>query len=85
MILFGNVMFASDVIAIAQVKKRPLPWYRKCLLLSYGPSIVLPSLWFLRRWINRPEPAPGVFCKVCGYNLRGNVSGRCPECGTPVP
>jgi len=24
-------------------------------------------------------------CGQCGYNLTGNVSGRCPECGTPVP
>lgn len=24
-------------------------------------------------------------CCVCGYNLTGNVSGVCPECGTPVP
>ncbi len=24
------------------------------------------------------------FCK-CGYNLTGNVSGRCPECGKDVP
>lgn len=23
-------------------------------------------------------------CDVCGYNLTGNVSGTCPECGTPV-
>ncbi|MGD8454439.1 MAG: hypothetical protein PVJ57_21710 [Phycisphaerae bacterium] len=23
-------------------------------------------------------------CKTCGYNLTGNVSGRCPECGTAV-
>ncbi len=22
-------------------------------------------------------------CEHCGYNLRGNVSGVCPECGTP--
>lgn len=27
----------------------------------------------------RPE-----VCPQCGYNLTGNVSGRCPECGTPV-
>jgi hypothetical protein len=24
-------------------------------------------------------------CANCGYNLTGNVSGRCPECGTFVP
>jgi hypothetical protein len=23
-------------------------------------------------------------CPECKYNLTGNVSGRCPECGTPV-
>jgi hypothetical protein len=22
-------------------------------------------------------------CATCGYNLMGNVSGICPECGTP--
>lgn len=27
-----------------------------------------------------PEPR----CTVCGYNLTGNISGRCPECGTRV-
>lgn len=24
-------------------------------------------------------------CGGCGYRLRGNTSGRCPECGLPVP
>jgi hypothetical protein len=24
-------------------------------------------------------------CLNCGYSLRGNTSGVCPECGTPVP
>lgn len=24
------------------------------------------------------------FCKKCQYNLTGNISGICPECGTPV-
>ncbi|NOX58816.1 MAG: hypothetical protein GXP29_08160 [Planctomycetes bacterium] len=23
-------------------------------------------------------------CWACGYNLRGNVSGICPECGKPA-
>lgn len=28
-------------------------------------------------------PRPG-HCPRCGYNLTGNLSGVCPECGTPV-
>ena len=24
-------------------------------------------------------------CGVCGYNLTGNMSGKCPECGTIIP
>ena len=28
-------------------------------------------------------PKPG-FCWTCDYDLTGNVSGRCPECGTPI-
>ena len=24
------------------------------------------------------------YCCECGYHLKGNVSGRCPECGEPV-
>lgn len=28
---------------------------------------------------------PCGFCPVCAYSLTGNVSGVCPECGTPAP
>jgi predicted Zn-ribbon and HTH transcriptional regulator len=31
----------------------------------------------------RPFLPPG-HCQSCGYNLTGNVSGVCPECGTSV-
>ncbi len=33
-------------------------------------------------WRDRRIP-PG-HCQRCGYDLTGNVSGRCPECGEPV-
>jgi hypothetical protein len=33
-------------------------------------------------WRSRKRRAPG-HCKECGYDLTGNASGRCPECGTP--
>jgi hypothetical protein len=27
---------------------------------------------------------PAGHCQACGYNLTGNVSGRCPECGEAI-
>jgi hypothetical protein len=37
-------------------------------------------LWLERR----ARPRKGG-CDVCGYDLTGNTSGICPECGTPLP
>jgi len=35
----------------------------------------------MRRWRRRMQGQ----CLACGYNLTGNVSGVCPECGTAKP
>ena len=36
----------------------------------------------LRRCRNSTRPG---ICTCCGYDLTGNVSGICPECGTAIP
>lgn len=33
-------------------------------------------------WPNRNDRS--CVCTLCAYDLTGNVSGRCPECGTPI-
>ena len=48
------------------------------IALSFG---LLPSLRLLR-WRSARLSKSG--CSACGYLLRGNTSGVCPECGTPV-
>ena len=36
-------------------------------------------------WLLRPRVRfPTGHCQTCGYNLTGNVSGVCPECGTKI-
>lgn len=42
----------------------------------------LPAGYLLHRDLNRPRPGT---CERCGYDLTGNVSGRCPECGKDIP
>ena len=34
-------------------------------------------------WLDRRKIPPG-HCRRCGYDLTGNTSGRCPECGTAM-
>ncbi|HSZ60130.1 MAG TPA: hypothetical protein VK797_31085 [Tepidisphaeraceae bacterium] len=51
------------------------PWVAAAILAA------LPTMW-IRKWLSRPRAGS---CQHCGYNLIGNTSGVCPECGTPVP
>ena len=39
-------------------------------------------LWRWMRWHEAAERAGQGRCPHCGYDLTGNVSGVCPECGT---
>jgi len=48
-------------------------WFVICVL------IIAPGVWSLQ-WARRKAPgADG--CIDCGYDLTGNQSGQCPECG----
>ena len=51
--------------------------------LPFALFALAPATYFaagvLRRWRRRQRGE----CVACGYNLTGNVSGVCPECGTP--
>ena len=49
-----------------------------CTVLLAIPTALL---WWCDR---RRRPGEGC-CQECGYNLTGNVSGRCPECGSLLP
>ncbi|HSZ60129.1 MAG TPA: hypothetical protein VK797_31080 [Tepidisphaeraceae bacterium] len=44
--------------------------------------LILPVAW-VRARLDRVARAGR--CQICGYDLTGNTSGTCPECGTPVP
>lgn len=56
-----------------------------------SPDFIIPLWLFIAAagsaavlsWMRRAAPQSSG-CEACGYDLRGNVSGRCPECGRPT-
>jgi hypothetical protein len=49
---------------------------------EYGIPLLLAVMSYSRR--NRSRMIAPLACRVCSYNLSGNISGRCPECGTAL-
>lgn len=46
------------------------------MVATVVPAVIL--------WVTNGRRYPPHACQHCGYDLTGNVSGRCPECGTVV-
>ncbi|HNO78368.1 MAG TPA: hypothetical protein PKN33_09945 [Phycisphaerae bacterium] len=65
-----------------------LPWFDEVLMCAAIGLPVIPAYWVSRatymnvRW-SKVE-YDGSSCRQCGYDLTGNVSGVCPECGTKL-
>ena len=49
-------------------------------ILLFG---ILPAIYSYRLLLHLGRNRTGL-CRMCSYNLTGNTSGVCPECGTPA-
>jgi hypothetical protein len=65
----------------------PGAWYSDYWEFSipFWAFVVLFALLFLR-WLRQVRRGKLLVlpCPKCSYSLTGNVSGVCPECGTPI-
>lgn len=57
--------------------------YRHILLPLWIPFLLIAIPTGLLWYLDRRRILPG-HCQKCGYNLTGNVSGICPECGVKI-
>ena len=73
---FAGFSYSNDLSTVTDVLI-PL-WAITCLFATLP---TLNTLLTLARKLHRGKGR----CTACGYNLTGNTSGTCPECGTPVP
>jgi hypothetical protein len=72
------------VIRIEEVIANPLLTGLVLGSVIFGPWIVATRqihMWLARKHIATELPG---HCSRCGYDLTGNVSGNCPECGAAL-
>lgn len=85
----------TAVIDLTQRSRISDQWHRRLdqprSSVSYGwltgLALVLPSLWVFQRLAVTTRVRRRVrrgLCPICGYDLTGNTSGVCPECGTVI-
>ena len=67
----------GNVLVVATTHGQSVPMW-----LLTGIAAILPVRRALR-WYRLYRMGPNA-CGCCGYNLTGNTSGVCPECGTSV-
>ena len=80
LLLVGGVAGACYVAAPVFLKTWPLT------LAALAAGFVLAGVWFV---LSAKAEVPAErrkrgLCPSCGYDLTGNVSGVCPECGQPT-
>lgn len=86
--------FASSTNACVIEGKLGVPWtafdsilpaagtvVRLNYWLAMSPLAGIAVLYFMKRF--RPKSKHGD-CRACGYDLTGNVTGQCPECGNSI-
>jgi PAT family beta-lactamase induction signal transducer AmpG len=54
------------------------------VMISTIPGFIVAALVKIDPAFGRKRDEASVPCAHCGYDLHGNVSGVCPECGQPI-
>ncbi len=93
--LLGAMPFSC--VAFGLSRFRPPESFRDLLvyagIMAIGAVVILPVTFLLAFFIaelstssakRRERRAARGYCVSCGYDLTGNESGRCPECGERV-
>lgn len=85
---FGLLVFVPRADTIMNPPSRVPPRWSHSSAIPLPAAVVLLAIFPLRagwRLSIRHRRRNRGLCTSCGYDLTGNVSGVCPECGAAVP
>jgi hypothetical protein len=74
-------IFSSMLLGIAEQAVNGVILLLIALMLGAANCYSTMRLRRKKRELKNPQVG---FCKKCHYNLTGNTTGICPECGTPI-
>jgi uncharacterized paraquat-inducible protein A len=80
-----NGRAATLRISGRSISEEETAWLVACMVAVFLWSLV--NALFLRQALHeekREARRRSGFCVTCGYDLTGNTTGRCPECGAPI-
>jgi len=85
-VTFGDFFFPPNPAELGPGSMKVMVIFAVLVLFWGSPICGACWAWGLVRFRNAlllRFPGPG--CIECGYDLTGNTSGRCPECGSLIP
>ncbi len=81
--ILGTYPTLPTIMIVMETMESFSPFSTKVLNILAANALVYP-LFGAILYCRKQLPYPPGCCKTCGYNLTGNVSGVCPECGIEV-
>ncbi len=82
----GFYWYETPVVSLDSPNFQYVKTYQRLDLPLWLPILISGTLivvFCVRAWRSLTVRYLAI-CSICSYDLRGNVSGRCPECGTPI-
>lgn len=79
----GPAPLNASTLWMPELERDAMKTLRSCIVPLWTLLTLFSLVTIIVGWRELRKIPPG-HCPVCRYDLTGNTSGICPECGTPI-